>query len=43
MEVAAEPISPQASEADTKGNLTYTEGDVLDVLLLTSKHVGASP
>lgn len=34
MEVAAEPISPQASDADTVGNLTYIEGDELDVSLV---------
>ena len=31
MEVTADPISPQASVADTVGNLTYIEGDVLDI------------
>ena len=35
MEVDAEPINPQASDADTVGNLTYIEGDML--------HVSAKP
>lgn len=30
MEVTADPISPQPSLAETVGNLTYIEGDVLD-------------
>ena len=42
MEVATEPINPQASDADTIGNLTYIEGDVLDVLSVTSQDVAAS-
>ena len=30
MEVTADPISPQPSLAETVGNLTYIEGDVLE-------------
>ena len=33
MEVTADPISPQSSVADTVGNLTYIEGDVLNIRL----------
>ncbi len=33
MDVIAEPTIPQASDAETVGNLTYIEGDVLHMLL----------
>ena len=39
MEVDAEPINPQASDADTVGNLTYIEGDVLHVLSVSLEYV----
>lgn len=42
MDVDAEPINPQASDADTVGNLTYIEGDVLDFSLATSIFVAIS-
>ena len=42
MEVATDPISPQASDADTVGNLTYIEGDVLNDSLVSPKRVAAS-
>ena len=34
MDVTADPISPQSSVADTVGNLTYIEGDVLETRLV---------
>ena len=42
MEVAADPISPQASDAETVGNLTYIDGDVLDILLVRWTHAMGS-
>ena len=42
MEVAADPISPQVSDADTVGNLTYIDGDVLDILLVRWKYAMGS-
>lgn len=42
MEVDAEPMNPQASVADTVGNLTYIEGDVLYVPSVSFEHVATS-
>ena len=42
MEVDVEPMNPQASDADTVGNLTYIEGDVLHVLSASLEYVAKS-
>lgn len=41
MEVVVEPIVPHSSVADTVGNLTYIEGDVLDTsFIINAREAG---
>lgn len=40
MEVDGEPMNPHASDANTVGNLTYIEGDVLYLSSVSLEHLG---